>query len=170
MQALCLIVCLLTGSPDDRVRPLDPWAAEAIRQGVERSATVRELIAELERSDVIVHVETRPALPFATAGMTRLAAVTGTRRYLRVVLPRHALPARLVAGLGHELQHVAEIAQSNVRDGSAVRALYEAIGRRAAGEHLAYETEAALNVSRAVWYELHGDDARAEKFRTLSTH
>lgn len=170
MQALCLFVCLLSGSPDDHVRTLDPWAAEAIRLGVKRSATIRELVAALERSDVIVHIETRTALPFAALGMTRLAAATDTHRYVRVVLYRDPLPVRLVAVLGHELQHAWEIAEARVRTAAGMRALFDAIGRRAPGEHTAYETDAAINVSRAVWCELHGDDKRAAQFRANALH
>lgn len=165
MQALCVLVCLLAGSLDDHVRSLDPWAAEALRLGVERSATIRELVEALERSDVIVHVETRMALPYAAAGMTRLAAVTASQRYVRIVLLRDPLPVSRVAVLGHELQHAWEIAQSNVRDAHEMKALFDMIGRPAPGERTAYETDAAVRVMRAVWYEINGDHKRAAQIR-----
>jgi hypothetical protein len=163
MQALCLLVCLVTGSPDDRVRPLDPWAVEALRLAIERSQTVRDLIAELDASDLIVHVETRVALPFGVAGTTRLSASTGSRRYVRILLLRDPLPVNRVAVLGHELQHACEIARSPARDASGMRVLFDAIGRPAVGERTAYETEAAIKVSRVVWYEVQGDAKKAAR-------
>jgi hypothetical protein len=168
MQALCVLVCLLAGLPDGHVRPLDPWAKEALRLGIERSATLRHLIDELERSDVIVHVETRLALPFSAVGMTRLAAATASHRYVRIVLFRDPLPVSRVAVLGHELQHAWEIAQSNVRDAHDMRALFDMIGRPAPGEHTAYETDAAVRIMRTVWYEIHGDEKRAAQFRAIA--
>jgi hypothetical protein len=174
MKALCLFVVYLLGAPlvafaqDEHVRALDPWAVEALRLGIERSPTVRDLVAELEASDVIVHVETRAALPFSAVGTTRLSASTGSRRYVRIVLLRDPLPVNRVAVLGHELQHACEIARSPARDASGMRLLFDAIGRPAPGERAAYETEAAVKVTRVVWYEVHGDAKRAARARQVS--
>ena len=169
MKALCLFVVYLLMAPlaasaqDGHVRVLDPWAAEALRLGLDRSQTFRDLVAELEASDVIVHVETRVTLPLSASGTTRLAAATDSRRYVRVVLLRDPLPVNRVAVLGHELQHACEISRSPVRDASGMRTLFDAIGRPSPGERTAYETEAAVKVSRVVWYEVHGDGRNAAR-------
>jgi hypothetical protein len=168
MQALCVLVLLLAGGFPDHVRVLDPWAEEALRIGLERSQTMRDLIAGLEGSDVIVHVETRTALPLGAAGTTRLAAASGGHRYVRIVLLRDPLPVSRVAVLGHELQHAWEIAQSGVKDTAGMRRLFDTIGRPSAGEGTAYETDAAINVMRAVWYEVHGDLKRAAQIRAAA--
>ena len=169
MKALCLFVGSLLMAPlvafaqDQHVRPLDPWSVEALRLGIDRSQTIRDLIAELDASDVIVHVETRVALPFSAAGATRLSASTASRRYVRIVLLRDPLPVNRVAVLGHELQHACEIARSAARDASGMRVLFDGIGRPSAGERTAYETEAAVKVSRVVWYEVQGDAKKAAR-------
>jgi hypothetical protein len=165
MQALSVLVLLLAGSADEHVRSLDPWAAEAVRIGAERSQTVRDLMAELEESDVIVHIETRLVLPLGAAGTTRLAAVTASHRYVRIVLFRDPLPVNRVVVLGHELQHAWEIARSTVRDAHGMRALFDVIGRPSPGERTAYETEAAIKVGRLVWYELRGDARNAARVK-----
>ena len=175
MRALCVFVVYLFMAPlaaaqDEHVRALDPWAAEALRLGIERSQTVRDLIAELERSDVIVHIETRAVLPLSAAGTTRLGGATASHRYVRIALVRDPMPVIRVAVLGHELQHACEIARSTAKNGQDMRALFEEIGRPSPGERTAYETEAAIRVSRAVWYEVNGDEKRAAQLRANAFH
>jgi hypothetical protein len=67
--------------------------------------------------------------------------------------------------LAHELQHAWEIARSDVRDTDGMRALFEAIGRPSPAERAAYETDAAIKVSRVVWFEVHGDTRNAARVR-----
>jgi hypothetical protein len=165
MTALCLFVCLLAAGEPGRVRPIDAWAADALRLGLERSPTLRDLVAELEASDVIVHVETRTTLPLHAAGTTRLAAVTDSVRYVRIVLLRDPLPVSRVAVLGHELQHAVEIARSAVRTDAGMRQLFTTIGRPSPGERTAFETEAAIHVTRAVWFEVQGDAKKAARIK-----
>lgn len=168
MEVLCVLVSLIRGLPPNHVRTLDAWATEALRIGIERSQTVRDLITDLEASDVIVHVETRVTLPLGVAGTTRLAVATASHRYVRVVLLRDPLPVMRVAVLGHELQHVREIARSGVRDIEGMRQLFDTIGRPSRGEGAAYETVAAIDVSHVVWHEVHGDEKRAAQLRAAS--
>lgn len=165
MQALCALLFLLAASPDDRVRSLDPWAADALRLGSERSQTFRELIAQLEESDVIVYVETRTLLLRRAAGSTRLAAATASRRYVRVVLSRDSLMFDRVAVLAHELQHAVEIARSEVKDDGAMQALFNTIGRPSDSDWTAYETEAAIEAGRVVRSELFDDAHNAKRAR-----
>lgn len=171
MKALCLFVVSFVAFPiaaiaqDDHVRPLDPWAVEALRLGIERSAMLRTLVAELQASDVIVHIETRTELPLRASGTTRLAGVTDLHRYVRIVLLRDPLPVMRSAVLGHELQHACEIARSDVRDAGGMRRLFTAIGRPSPGERTAYETDAAIKVSRVVWFELNGDARNAARVK-----
>jgi hypothetical protein len=176
MKALCLLVVYLfatpltlNAEPNARVRPLDPWAADAMRLGVERSALVRELVARVQSSDLIVHIETRTAMPFGAAGTTRLAAATTSHRYVRIVLFRDPLPVNRVAILAHELQHAREIAESTARDTAGMRRLFTAIGRAAPGEATVFETDAALHVTRVVWFEVHGDTKNAARVKQKAT-
>ena len=69
---------------EPHVRALDPFAAGALERGQHRSQRFRELVEELNSSDVIVHVVTTPGL---TAGRRRHDA-------LRRAARRRALPPR----------------------------------------------------------------------------
>jgi hypothetical protein len=120
-------------------------------------------VAKLQASNVIVHVETRTVLPFGAAGTTRLAGATASHRYVRIIVFRDPLPVIRLAVLGHELQHACEIARSQARDTNGMRALFTAIGRPSPGEEATFETEAAILVSRAVWFEVRGDAKKAAR-------
>jgi hypothetical protein len=156
MPALCVLVCLLAGSPSDRVRSLDPWVDETLQFGIERSPTFRGLIAELEASDVIVYIQTGVVLPDYAIGTTRLA-VSGSQRYVRIVLSRDWLTLNRVTILAHELQHAIEIARSEVQSSDDMQALFDEIGYPAVGDHGSYETEAAISISRIVRVEASTD-------------
>jgi hypothetical protein len=173
MKWLAVVVSMVVVGPvsaDDgadaratrRVRPLDAWAHESLDRGVTRSAIVRGLIAELEQSDVIVHVQTISTLPVGTAGQTRLSGDGGECRYIRIQLNRALLPDERAAILAHELQHAAELARSDVRDNEAVRALYERIGFQV-GKGDVFETAAARDAGARAWLELRGGLAGARR-------
>ena len=59
-----------------------------------------------------------------------------------------------VSILAHELQHARELAQSGASSSSAVRDLYQAIGRVADGGAARFETADAERVGRLVWVEM----------------
>ena len=64
---------------------------------------------------------------------------------------------RLIAQIGHELQHAVEIAgNSDVNDASTLSVLYERIGeRRGSPSDIRYETEAAIQAGQRVLREIH---------------
>jgi hypothetical protein len=114
-----------------RVRPLDPVAAMAFAQGHEKSETFRALVAELEASDLIVHVVTAVGLPGGVAGTTRFAGSLGGARYVRIDLAGMLIARQRVSILAHELQHACEIARSGAGSSGAIDALYRGIGTTA---------------------------------------
>ena len=169
-----LVVSLLPGSGPllaqgrDHVRALDAVSAETLERALAGSALVRELVSALDRSDVIVHIQTPAAMPAGLSGTTRLVASTLAHRYVRTALDRDRPLTRRAALLGHELQHAWEIAQSPARDRQGLRALFSAIGWPPGGEAGAFETDAAVAVEVAVWRELRGDaDAMARERRSV---
>jgi hypothetical protein len=110
------------------VGPLDPLCADALTCGHEGSEAFRDLVTGIDAARVIVHVTIGDTVFFGTPGTTRLAGVARGWRYVRVVLRSHlSLPER-ASLLGHELQHVLEIAQSSASTQQDVRALYDDIG------------------------------------------
>ena len=136
------------------VRALDSDARETLERGLRGSALFREFVSVLESSDVIVHIETKEVMPDGLAGAMRFAVATARYRYVRVWLQRTLLPAQRTAILGHELQHVCELADSPAATPQAVRHLFETIGTRLPGMKNAFETQAAIHAGHVVWSEL----------------
>jgi hypothetical protein len=113
-------------SSTTHVRPTTRTAASLLEQGAARSATFRHLVETLERSDMIVGVETgyltRPSqLVFITA--------TPAARYVRIALNRNAVDDELLPWLAHELQHAVEIASSpGITSNATLQAFYREHG------------------------------------------
>lgn len=140
----------------DHVRPLDVLSAETLALGLGHSPLMRDLVARLESSDVIVHIQTK-TLPGDVSGTTRLAASTTLYRYVRIVLSRDLTTLARTATLAHELQHADEIAQSRARDARGMQALFSRIGRIVPGSIILFETNAAEKAGWSVWAELQTD-------------
>lgn len=137
------------------VRPLDSMSAEAFTRGMQRSETFRQLVAQLERDGLIVHVMTRRDLPASLTGATRFVADRGGSIYLRIELSAALPPAMRVSVFGHELQHASEIAASGARSSDAVVEFYRAGGKKATTIENGWETTAAEVAERKIWIELH---------------
>jgi len=116
-----------------------------------QSVIVRELIARLGCSDVIVYVELT-ASPQIPRARTKLVTALPGVRFLRIGINTGMSGSDFAPLLGHELQHAVEIAERDeVRDEDAVRRLYREIGR--AGPRDSFETDAALDVEWQVRLE-----------------
>jgi hypothetical protein len=167
MRTLSLLVmCTLAGGAtvagqESSIRPVDRLALAAYDSGQRRSDHFRDLVAELDKSDVIVHVVTTHELPPGVMGATRFVALIEGSRYVRVHLAQSLTPKLRVAMLAHELQHACELARSDVTTPSAVRDLYLSIGRAATSIENEFETADAEQSGRTVWEELGGGGLRA---------
>ena len=110
----------------------------------------------LNRSDVIVYIESGRGLPSTIAGRMLLAAGPDGQRYLRIQVTGHTRSNELIALVGHELRHALEVAESpEVRDERTLITLYERIGHPVGGNHR-YDTAAAQDTGRQVRIELMG--------------
>ena len=124
------------GSPDAR---LPPWPLDshvrssedrllnALREGVARSATVRDLIGGLNGSDVIVYVASRGKMRTGfSAYLSHQIVTAGSHRYLKVFVSRELARDRLAGVIAHELQHAREVADAaGVRSSGDMRALFK---------------------------------------------
>jgi hypothetical protein len=147
---------LLLNAPDRRVRGADPRLQSLLAEGLHRSRTFAALMTAVNRSDVIVYIESVMVLPKGTMGRLSLTpmATTGGVRYLRVQIRADLSRRESIALIGHELRHALEIAaDAGVRDTTALIRLYERIGHASGGDH-AYDTEAAQDTGRTVLREL----------------
>lgn len=173
LRTTLMVVCVLTSvmktaasdGPPGHLRGLDPYARWLIDSALLRSSTVRQLAVRLDASDVIAYVQI-VAIPARTA-RTALINGDGPMRYLLVSLHRAETPDRLIELLGHELQHVSEIAAApHVRDDRALGELYRRIGMSLIASNR-FETVAAQLVARRVRRELAASPDRpyARRFR-----
>jgi hypothetical protein len=158
-----LVVCVLFAvavappagaRPLSRVRALDRSAEAALNRGLSSSPHFRRLVAEIEASDLIVHVMIAISLPGSVDGATQLISAGRDDRYVRILLSSDVQRGHRTTILAHELQHACEIARSGARDAAAVRRLYETIGRVVESQSETYETTAAIEAGLQVWSEL----------------
>jgi hypothetical protein len=83
-----------------RVRAIDPFIVHALDEGRRRSATFRQLLDEIERSDLIAHIRSA-SLDAGVDGARHFVAAAGGARFVRISL-RRGLPLDvLTALLGH---------------------------------------------------------------------
>jgi hypothetical protein len=136
-----------------RVRPLSDRGQRLLAVGRDLSPTIRAMLDRVEQSDIIMQLDLRLNLDVPNA-VTQLVTATPDFRYVRVSINPRSSPARRLELLGHELQHVLEIASDvSVRTQDAMRDLFTRIGRRERSTG-AFETEAALNVESVIRQEV----------------
>src|SRR6185436_12129494 len=71
-------------SPLRHVRGVGPNMTKVIAEGLRRSGTFTQLVLALNKSDVIVYIETGRGLPSTISGRLLLAAGPDGQRYLRI--------------------------------------------------------------------------------------
>ena len=165
LHVFCLAAMLVADAPAPRVEPhSDPLGShvrgtsEAVNallaRGVQRSPTFARLVTQLNRSDVVVYVETNVKLPVGVDGRLMFMTAAGGVRYLHAQIAPDFSFDGMIAIAGHELQHAAEVAMSpSVRCGATMRALYQRIGIRS-GIDDRYDTVDAQVMGRRVRAEL----------------
>jgi hypothetical protein len=147
----------LLASPLRHVRGVGGGMNSVIAEGIARSQTFRDLVARLNRADVIVYAEQAHDLPMSiSARMLLLPSAQPRFRYVRVQIRAGRSVKEAVALLGHELRHAVELADApDVRDEAALVLLYRRIGESYPGGHR-YDTAAAREAGRRVRSELVG--------------
>lgn len=144
-----------------RLRGADPGADALIDAAVARSETVRQLVAELDASDLIVYVAETDALrPDVRAALRFMGTGAGPDRFLRIdVRPGgRGSAAGLVAGiatLAHELMHALEVAGAgHVVDVASFELFYRTMAHEV--RDAVFDTPAAREMGQRVHFELTG--------------
>ena len=141
-------------SPHCHVRAMDSRVAEALVGGLRRSPTFAGLLAAINRSDVMVYIESVHGMPEAISGRMALTTRGNRFRYVRIQVSKRLFPDELISVIGHELQHAVELAQHpDVQSDSELIELYRRIG---AGNStmLRFDTEAAVRIGTQVLREV----------------
>ena len=166
--ALCLTLALAFASLDaaraasanarkdpmlPRVRGVTPKMKELIETGIKRSVTFRLLVDRLNKSDVVVFLETKD-LPSSLDGRLVFLTTAAGTRYLHAQLTPGLNMEELIAVAAHELQHAVEVAtHPEVRCSDTLRGLYQRIGIPSAVKDR-YDTAEAQSTGRRVRAEL----------------
>lgn len=137
------------------VRFDDPAIRGLIDRGLERSETFRDLVGELDKSDIVVYVRFSKCNGPVSACILWASAGPGSRRLL-IKIDRFRPSGRseddLTALLAHELQHASEVASApGITDVASFREWFAAHDMR--GAH-GFETNRAVEVGRKVMAEL----------------
>ena len=134
-----------------RVRSTMTRILTTIREGYARSPTFRRLVSRLEQEQVLLYVEPGRCRPMDTI---RLAAClvfverVGRVSHLRIVIDVGHPKDRLIALLGHELQHAVEMIDADIGRPDEVAATATRVRPGV------YETDEAQRVSRTILAEL----------------
>ena len=139
------------------VRTNDSRMRAAIADGIAGSAFFRDLVAQLETSDVIVYAESDCLMPSPLAGRLTFMSSAGGRRYVLVRIACTLDGRAQIAMLGHELRHAVEIADAeSVVDEPSLAVAYRQIGfaSNVMPMRASFDSRAAIEAGRRVWEEL----------------
>ena len=140
------------------IRSSDRALNDLLADGYARSATFQGLVDAISMTNTLVYVEAGIcAFGHLRACLLPFMATTDKARYLRIVLTRPldaAKKDRLIALIGHELQHALEVAERpEVIDVTSMIAMSRRIGFPLKGR-AGYETSAARAAGTAIFEEL----------------
>jgi hypothetical protein len=156
-----LLFCTATAQTQEQplephIRSHHPELVDAIAAGVRTSVTLRDLIAHIEASDVVAYLVLHRSPSASVAAHVSFISAAGGRRYVSVIVdPRYA-GCQLIALLGHELQHVVEIAdEPSVIDDRSLAAFYQRIGFAENGwASDRFDSQPAIDAGRRVMREM----------------
>lgn len=135
------------------IRTTSPELRAVIDAGIDRSPTFRDLVNQLEASDVVVYVSFGRLSNPGIAGQIQFVAAAGGTRYLQILVTHLPDPSGL-AILGHELRHAVEIAATpSVVDAGSLARCYARIGFKVAPETDRFDTASAVEYGRRVLLE-----------------
>lgn len=145
------------------VRPLRGWIARVIAEARPLSPTLDRQLRQVAAERLIVYVDALSDRHASYDGRLSFVGAAGGYRFMRIEL-RHLPGASTAAVLAHELQHVLEVADSEVRTRPQFEALYRTIGVVETGSNgRRYDTAAAVASGMAAMRELAGAASAARE-------
>ena len=130
----------------------DPSIAGIIREAAECSETFRRLVETIDATDGIVYVERGKGRNGVRAYLALTVTVAGPNRILRIVVDTRTERARLMAAIGHELQHAVEVlSDPAVTNDDAIYSFFDRVGPTGSER---FETPAAVRAGLNVFDEL----------------
>ena len=137
-----------------RIRTDSTYLQTIIADAADRSPTLRAIVQQIDTSNVIVYVTCEHLNSAMLQGRTMWVSSVAGVRYVRVQVECMLTRPELVAILGHELQHVAEIpAAADVVDRRSFARLFNTIGYSTCHFAEQYETPGAIRAGERVRQE-----------------
>jgi hypothetical protein len=156
-EALSRPMCHAAGSP--AVRSRSPIASAALEYGLKHSPSLQALVDSLHDTDIVAYIDSNLAPLGDIWGHTSFVAKSAHCRFVRVEVTAHLNLGQAAALIGHELQHVYEIAtHPEVVDDATLSAMYQQIGRRSRYEN-AYDSVEAIEMGNRVAAEIYNSGA-----------
>ena len=138
-----------------RIRTTSRYLQTALSNATEKSPTLQSIVQRIAASNVIVYVTCERFASSTLSGRTMWAEANREARYLRVQVDCMLPSPQFVAILGHELQHVAEVADTlDVVDSRSFAKLFQAIGYMTCHAAEQFETDGAVNAGERVRQEV----------------
>lgn len=138
------------------MRARSPLAIAAIEYGLKHSPSFEVLFGSLQETDIIAYIDSDLKPLGDIWGHVGFISKTPQCRYVRIALTAHLNLSQAAALLGHELQHVLEIAtHPEVVDEASMSAMYERYGRHSRYEN-SYDSQEAVEMGQRVAAELMG--------------
>ena len=139
----------------EHVRVSDAGLRAQFDEGLKRSATLRSLVARIEKFNALVYIHAGyaggPAGGWLTGAMSHRVISAGDVRFVHIeVWPNRSYKS--VATIGHELQHAIEVLEAGVSGEARVTDLYKRIG--VVVRKGVYETTAAQRAGTSVLDDL----------------
>ena len=141
-----------------RVRSDESELRVLIHETMRRSATFRQIVAAIERTNGTVYVARGRCGRGVRACLLQMVVVAGPNRLLYIVIDRKS-DIDAMASLGHELRHAQEVLDDpTVTSRPAMYSFYERHASTKFGNR--FETKAAIAAGDAVEAELRKHDSR----------
>jgi hypothetical protein len=145
------------GGPQDinrHLRPADRTDAALVNESLTRSATVRDLVARLNATDVVTYVTAAPCGQYERDSSIHFVGRSPYQRFM-VIKVNDALPLdRQIALVGHELQHALDMAPASwIIDSFRMNQYFALAGWKDSGLKPGFETTTAMRTERKVGQE-----------------
>lgn len=138
------------------VRSAEPSLSAAVTAGVRLSPQFRDLIRQIDASNIVVYLEYATTLSEGIAGQLSFVSDVAGWRYVKVVIDPRLVGGNRVSMLGHELQHAAEVAGATwVVDQATMAKFYSRVGiERTICSHRVFDSRAAIDAGLRIYHEL----------------
>jgi hypothetical protein len=164
LLALALILTLAPGTAAGplgdvtRVRPLNEGATALVAEAQQKSPTVRGLLKQLEKGDVVAYVQVVPATEGGPLSTLKFIGASHAVRFVLIqVASSCAKPCRQLELLGHELQQAVDVSQvAWVTSDDHLQRWLAATGWADASTGRGYETGSAKDAELKVRRDVRG--------------